>query len=510
MSKADYYSRAAMAASQILEAFDQSAFLSRLESTSVAVSFGTDAETSREGAALLDLLVRLLSRLYPRLVLDAPGPMADQLAHLAQAINPGIELATSGEADISVVVGKAGPERPGTVIYAGCSGWSALISTETKQPVGSAENPLGAGVAACIAAANVFRFKFAGGVDALDRAIEFSAWRGPEPAIPVPPALDVTMTLVGVGAIGNAAAWSLARLPTRLDVELIDDETLELSNLQRYVLAGRAEVGELKVEVARRYFAGPRKAIAAPAKWVDFVSNRGATPRHVLVAVDSADDRRAVQAALPEFVANAWTQPGDLGISTHVFLGRGACLRCLYLPEGEVPGSDMVMADALRIPEESMRVRELLYRGAGAPKDLLDLIAARFGLVPGALDPYMTAPLQKLLAEGICGGAVLPLGMVEAPRDLHVPLAHQSALAGVLLAAAGVEQLIGSGADNSSVTRVDVMAPLDATHATQPVLKDPRGICICQDPDYQEAYRLKYSGAHSLALIGSDANRPVG
>ncbi|TKB23044.1 MAG: hypothetical protein E5V67_34520, partial [Mesorhizobium sp.] len=53
--------------------------------------------------------------------------------------------------------------------------------------------------------------------------------------------------LVGLGAIGHGSLWTLARQPGlsgRLHV--IDHETIELSNLQRYALAGQAEIGMSK------------------------------------------------------------------------------------------------------------------------------------------------------------------------------------------------------------------------------------------------------------------------
>ena len=56
--------------------------------------------------------------------------------------------------------------------------------------------------------------------------------------------------------------------------------------------------------------------------------------------------------------------------------------------------------------------------------------------------PFEGRPLRTLYTEGFCGGAVIPLGDPERPaNDVHVPLAHQSALAGVLLAAAAVGHL---------------------------------------------------------------------
>ena len=76
---------------------------------------------------------------------------------------------------------------------------------------------------------------------------------------------------------------------------------------------------------------------------------------------------------------------------------------------------------------------------AGAPRDLLVAIATARDLPLAKLLPFEGRSLRALYTEGFCGGAVIPLGDLGRPaNDVHVPLAHQSALAGVLLAAAGV------------------------------------------------------------------------
>src|SRR6266403_734495 len=71
----------------------------------------------------------------------------------------------------------------------------------------------------------------------------------------------------------------------------------------------------------------PTEAGGAPEKVAEFVRTAGYDWPHVLVALDTAADRRSVQASLPKWIANSWTQPGDLGLSVHgQFDGPGACL----------------------------------------------------------------------------------------------------------------------------------------------------------------------------------------
>ncbi len=49
----------------------------------------------------------------------------------------------------------------------------------------------------------------------------------------------------------------------------------------------------------------------------------------------------------------------------------------------------------------------------------------------------------------------------------------------------------GRSPESTEVTRIDVLQPL-AEYLTQPVQKDARGICICQDKVYQDVWRSKY------------------
>jgi hypothetical protein len=164
------------------------------------------------------------------------------------------------------------------------------------------------------------------------------------------------------------------------------------------------------------------------------------------------------------------------------------------LPADFSASEDVIFAEALQIPDQLMRVRDLLYHGAGMPIDLLDLIAQRMGRDRQILLAFEGRDIRALYVEGICGGAVVPLGETGTPASqVHVPLAHQSALAGILLAARLVEERSGRGTSSTEVTRINLMRRLPPTEfLTQPAAKDPRGICICQDPDYIAAYRLKY------------------
>ncbi len=62
--------------------------------------------------------------------------------------------------------------------------------------------------------------------------------------------LDSAVVMVGAGGIGSPALQYLAAAGVG-QVGVIDDDTVSLDNLQRQILFGTADVGRLKVEVAR-------------------------------------------------------------------------------------------------------------------------------------------------------------------------------------------------------------------------------------------------------------------
>jgi hypothetical protein len=495
MALADYYARSALAAAQVLSGFDEERIRAVLDSARVGLAIGTDAAESSEGQALVDLLVRLLARLYPTLVIRGNAEAqatVDHAVKLARAINPKVEFASRPTVEIAI-----GRTLPSAVrcprIFASSVDWNAFVGTKKPRPVGTSLNPFGAGAAACLAAANVFRWVFQGQEGSLDEDSVFSVFDGGS-CLGDCPALRGSIgdvVLVGAGAIGNAAGWAFSRLPMEGIVHIVDHQAIDLGNLQRYVLTERSDETKVKVEVLANYFTGPIRARAYGVNFETFAESNGHSWLRMLLALDSSRDRRAAQASLPQWIANAWTQPGDLGVSTHDFL-EGACVACLYLAGHTLENEDAIVAAALGVSDSLMQIRTLLYNRDGVPRDLLDSIAQAREIPIERLLPFEGHPLRTLYTEGFCGGAVIPIGGLGSPRqEVHVPLAHQSALAGVLLAAAAVRQGLGFDRNGTQVTRIDVMRPL-ASYLTQAAAKDSRGICICQDDDYRDVYQRKY------------------
>lgn len=493
---ADWFARSAVAAAQVLEGFDEERFRVHLEETVVGISA---AGVTPEGDALLDMLVRLAARLYPRLAIVVPGEAGEALAKLALAINPELELADSAE--LGVVVGDG--QRFARSIFVGSDGWDALVGFRGPLQAGHSANPFGAGAAACLAGAALFRHVFlSDGHDRHDDSLRFSVLTterldAASSSTALPEELVGETVLVGAGAIGHGALWALRRLPVAGRIHVVDPDRVELSNMQRYVLTERRDENAVKVELATRV---PADVTLQPYEGdlARFLAEHGYTWRSMLLALDNARDRVSAQGSLPEWVANAWTQPGDLGVASHSrFGGDGACVACMYLPDGTLKNEDQMVAEALGIPHLVMQVRALLHTGRPVERDVLQAVAQAIGRPLDVLLPFEGRAIRDLYVEGFCGGQVIPLGeagkLATEAQEMHVPLAHQSALAGVLLAAALIRRTLEGMPDITSVTRIDVMRPV-GRHATQPLRARRDGRCICDDRDFSATYAAKYDG----------------
>lgn len=211
-----------------------------------------------------------------------------------------------------------------------------------------------------------------------------------------------------------------------------------------------------------------------------------------MVAVDSATARREIQASLPRWIVNAWTQPGDIGVSRHSFAGNQACLMCLYFPEGGGKNEDQLVAEAIGFPDKLVEIRKLLYMQSPLSREFLEMIAIAKNVDFQRLLPFEGKSLRVLYVEGICGGKVLQINHGSHGQQLEVPMNFQSALAGIILSAEVVASAAGFKTTPPPVTtKINLLQSL-GTRLSLPATKHPAGRCICNDPDYLAIYRKKY------------------
>jgi hypothetical protein len=506
MALANFIDRAATSASQVLSGFQLAEFKSRLEQQVVALVVDRTCVERSEARWTAELAVNLLARLYPRIAListDETGVgYLGELRAIAAAINPVIEVSEGVAcATACLVVGVGAVDTRCTTFYLGSDGWRARLST--KSPVGSGRSviPYGAGAAACFGVANVFRALFGDQIEGgdVDQGIDVSLFDfrhgadgegGPDLGT-----IDLAEThLVGIGAIGNAALWALRRTDSvRGILHLIDHESIELSNLQRYILADQSHEDGAKVEVGKALWEGSELNVRADrATWADYVGARDEWRfERVAVALDNVADRIGVQGALPKRILNAWTQEMDLGVSRHGFADGGPCLCCLYLPTSKSKDEHEIIAEALRLPDASLQIRALLQLSSPVDASFVQSVAGAFAVPFAELERFVGQPVRTFYQNAICGGLMLKLTGDDNAGAAIVPMAFQSALAGIMLAAEIVKEATGKQPAKTPISRINLLRPL-APHLNDPRAPDATGRCICGDEVFRLRYREKY------------------
>jgi hypothetical protein len=298
----------------------------------------------------------------------------------------------------------------------------------------------------------------------------------------------------GVGAVGSAALWVLSKDRILSGVaHLIDPQSGELSNMQRYVLLMVRNYSRKKVAVAATWLKRTRIDVVQHATTLQqLVRNSRLEFETICASPDDIVTRRVAQAVLPRTIMNACTNDkGGLAASWHQLDRNGACLACLYHPVAKQRGRAELLADVLGLDPRD--VSELLLSGRPLSPQDLGAITSHLRLEPAVTADWAGKPISAIQAA-MCGAADIDLtgrGRVDS-----VPLAHQSVLAGILMATELVKRTSPQLSEKSQ--RENLIAWDDVTGP--PPEQWTRGRrrvpgCICSDPVYQSAYNEKWGSA---------------
>jgi len=458
-----------------------------LERTTVGIECGkTLSENDRW---IAELSTNLLSRLYPRLFLSGPDTVCEALQSLALRINPQIEFVTKPRGSIGICLGASGDVGS---LYPKASGWVAHLGHARSRSRGPS-NPYSSAAAATFACAELFRrtfLKTSAEPDASVSLLNFDSTTGGDLKFS---GCDFGHVLfAGVGAVGNAALWALGRdYHSRGHFDLVDAEVIELSNLQRYMLADLADVNASKVALGMRTLALTKLTTSTYATTLEEFAEdlQHRTIPTTAISVDNIEGRRAAQALLPRLIVNGWTGDQGLGASWHVFSREAACLACLYQPRGKGLSAIDQAAQALGIPIE----RTALLWVTHQPLVVEDIRSAAMtlGVEEYVLQPWIGKSLGDLYTNIVCGA--VPLDVKGISKLEMVPLAHQSALAGILMITELVKRtspnLMPHSQPEPLVTWDDILKPSPKIRA-KPRAREPG--CICGDLDYQRVFREKW------------------
>ena len=409
-----------------------------LADLSIALVVCPGASADPNAVVTASLAANLLGRFYPRVHVEAPAPLRATLERTLKESNPRIELAPPKKShrQVALVVG-GGDTAIGDAVRASSSGWIGAVDRDLSRTARSGPpNPVGASISACLAAGEVFKSALRTGKPTSHREVSGLDFDGGGEDDELSGYAFRELTLFGVGAVGSAVVWLLQHL--NLDgsrIVLVDPEAVDLSNLQRYILFSKADVGIEKVEKAQSALeSAGATTVGYAVRLEQFADFR---PKNIDlelcgVTVDNISGRRSAQALLPRVLVNGWTSDHGLGVSLHKIRDSdSACAACLYQGQ-EARNPIKVLARLLKLDEKV--AAELWLKGKPPPASLLQDLVDAGNLEPELAQRVRGRPLPELYQPLVCGSRLL--AETKASDTVAVPLAHQSALCGVLTAAA--------------------------------------------------------------------------
>lgn len=334
-----------------------------LTSTSVALVAGEEELRTHSAQCAFVTAALEMARSAHRVTLVAPDvllvgaqpPLIESrlisgLVEVGRDLLPGVEFSTSmpdGPVDLAVHFGQ---QAFGVVaarsIHVNATDWAAHVqSVASARPWAGSDWPLGAIAAGALAATEAFKHAMRSlSAFAKDDAL-FNEMFAPVDSLTFEVAPEATQQLptlgevdvVSAGAITHAALYALLRVP---DVSgrgrVVDPESTDLPNLNRYAMLRRSTVEHGKTHLLRA-LAGPSVMLEpVDATFQDSAIN---LRQRVIVGVDDIPTRWRVQEAKPQWLGVGATTHWN-AMASHHYRGA-ACAHCLH------PRDDV---DAGRIP----------------------------------------------------------------------------------------------------------------------------------------------------------------
>src|SRR2546421_2512391 len=342
----------------------------------VVVSLSPDVAGKPQAHLAFSFAVNVLARLFPvvqrlDVVLPPASPLvaslprwtgstlADHVRVFLEALRPDLKWAVTSSVAATptchLAIGTS--DLVGPTVFLGADGWEARLSSEVSMVTGEKVSPVGAYAAACLGVAEVWKrlvhphsslFKGVPVVP-LEGTLSFSAFsyrvRTGEPNPDLPPTVDLDrLTIVGVGAGGGAAAFTLASLDNLTGAfKAVDPDEITQPNLNRYVFADDADASarRSKTDLVKKLLEARFGGVTVESVPLAYDKARGQLGpndyEYLLAAVHSRTARRQLQFETPKVLWDgAAGEDGEFRIWRMV-LGMTECMHCKHPDTNEDP-----------------------------------------------------------------------------------------------------------------------------------------------------------------------------
>ena len=445
------------------------------------------------GRIALDALVRTVSRFSDNLGIRLPreyGRLERRMERLA-----GLAGARAGpcpEPEVTVSVGGRAEGRFGIAI--GSSGWVSRVRCRSGDPLGFGpeENVVGAMGSACLGAAEAFkRLVEVGGCSKPwarrhpeKTSFSFLDYTFSESGAGLAARADVgEVLLVGAGAVGSAFLYAASKARIRGTIDVLDHDTVDVTNLNRHLPFHLQDVGRPKAEAAEQ-IPSESVRIRGHATAYGAYGRRGAHPV-VVSAVDNDEARFEIQHDLPRLILHGATGR-EVAAASSVKLLENACLCCIF--HGRRGRAEAISRDAgIPLP----LVQKALRDGGKFTAEHLAWVRRKHGGTRlGRADLGRT--LEDIYSREICGTVRADAGGARQPTAPFVSFFSGLALLAELVKES--DPALGAFPMKSGPDFVEIslFSPQDYRRGRR--AKNPRCGMRCADPAVREIFERKWGG----------------
>jgi molybdopterin/thiamine biosynthesis adenylyltransferase len=332
--------------------------LLKFGSSRIVICIDEDIINYHKGQVMLLTAVNLLARCCVNLDVFVPedclfvdklplaeGPdLKDCISNLFLRINPygaiNINPTTYSTYDVALIIGENKRVEAKAYVYIDSSGWLSYVgAVKSEEMTSNSPNPIGPQIAASYGCSEVIKWvlniQMNAGLGAINSftfsAADYSINSDSFENFSIPDKIDLgKVHLVGAGAIGMSVVSTLTSFPYVIsDITVIDSETVEVSNLNRYPLATITDIGMPKVEVVRKRV---RNSIINVLPFNKKFQQYGYENDLdlVIAAVDDAEARWDIQLAFPKILLNGGMFANGFTISRHDDFLNKPCLGCVF------------------------------------------------------------------------------------------------------------------------------------------------------------------------------------
>jgi molybdopterin/thiamine biosynthesis adenylyltransferase len=321
----------------------------------VAVVVGEEAAASRPGQVATLALVNMLARIHRSIALVVPpsplvartlvpgDDLPDVLVATATAIDPfiSIELVDRPPSD-TPCIGLGAGLPAGLAVYVGAQGAAATLA-DAPQSISTTEATiLGAGLGACLAAADLLYLVTSGRAPHPRRVSVWgfgegdAAGAGPEVTGPV----DVGDVLVaGAGAVGSCLSYWLREIGVVGSWDVVDGDIIRLHNTNRSLGVLATDAGWPTGDPARKAQRAADLIGATPHvqwyhEWIE--SHPTSRPDLVLPLANDHGVRHLIGQRGEPVLLSATTSPHETAALHRQIPGRDDCMDCRF-PDATIP-----------------------------------------------------------------------------------------------------------------------------------------------------------------------------